>query len=92
MFVKKVGLVWKRHLSQLLVIPHDHKDQSQNDSQAADLDVFFPTGPIPEGNNDSPTVDDMSEDEFQDALSDNNVILRRSTRIRRPPLMYGFED
>ena len=90
-FVKKVGLVWKRHLSQLLVIPHDHKDQSQNDSQTPDTDVYFPAGPISGASNASPILDETNDDEFHDALSENDVNLRRSTRISRPPIRYGID-
>ena len=88
-FVKEVGLVWKRHLSQLLSIPPDYNNTNQSELRNSDDDdVNFSTVPTSEDVPD-PAIeyDDQSSE-----IDPNNDDLRRSSRVRRPPLRYGFEE
>ena len=48
-FVKEVGLVWKRHLSQVLSIPPNYKNTNQSElSNSDDDDLNFRTVPTSE--------------------------------------------
>ena len=87
-FVKEVGLVWKRHLSQVLSIPPNYKNTNQSElSNSDDDDLNFPTVPTSENVPEAEIVYDRTSENDQ-----NNDDLRRSARARRPPLRYGFEE
>ena len=83
-FVKSVGLVWKRHLSQIQVIPSNNNEQFDGKPEIDENVYITPS----QENNDS--VDFDGNDIFHDASSEVPT-LRRSTRISKPPVRYGYD-
>ena len=95
-YVKEIGVVWKRHLSQLSVIPADCCEESNISAQGNCGVPLMAT----------PDIDPEEHDVFYDAQENmqaienvpqgqdvpTETILRRSGRERRAPVRYGIDD